>query len=107
MKHYFSEVEYEKADFLTGCEMRDTERLLNSMPENPQWVQLRDEYGDVWHKIEDISINKESPLHSYCMLFDKNIHNRMKYFDKIRLFATELPEDAHIVIVSNDEVIHL
>ncbi|MEL7586652.1 MAG: hypothetical protein AAGU19_08045 [Prolixibacteraceae bacterium] len=96
-KTYFTELQYAQATFLEGCNMRRTEKLLNNMPENPQWCQLSNEYGDVWHKVIKLSENETMPIYSYCNYFGRGGKKEMSYFHSFRCFTDELPASARII----------
>jgi hypothetical protein len=59
------------------------------------WVNLADEYGDVWHKVTTVWTGTGKSR--ACSIWDREYRETYMFFWQIRKFSKTLPDDARIV----------
>lgn len=110
-KYTISEDELDELDFLDSSDIRQAIKIANKEPEIGWWVNVRGEYGDVWHKVTNIYIDEENMKWSSIDYWTHRRLNGMNEptthiekivrLSKVRDILPELPEEAHIVYDEN------
>ena len=86
-------------DFLTTCHKRDDKSFRDLKIQPGDWVNFRDEFGDVWHQV----IKTYEPENFYATVYYwGRVGNTMestdasRYYYNIRKIARSLPANARI-----------
>lgn len=89
-------------DFLTTSQKNNDLKIRELNPQKGMWVNICDEFGDVWHEIDRVL--EPDDYYASAVIFDR-INTKSSdskiisvYYYKIRNVVSELPNNARVVM---------
>jgi len=92
---------YHGTNWLDKIDQKQDAKIKEHNVQSGDWVNIDWEYGDVWHQVKSVHINKD--YYSYLVMYKQvdsksdNVQTEMKYFYQIDKVAKQLPENARCV----------
>jgi len=93
-------------DYLTSRAKENDAEIRKSSPAKGMWVNMKGEFGDVWHEI--VKVYEPSDYYAsayiYTRVDSKSAENKIEsvYYHKIRKISETLPSNARIVMCSHE-----
>lgn len=88
-------------DWLSCQDKEQNEKIKKLNIEIGDWVQLKSEYGDVWHEVKNV-FKPDDYFHSVVAYIEEgskstNVKTEIIYFNRIRTAVKNLPKDSRCV----------
>jgi uncharacterized protein Veg len=89
-------------DYLTSRYKKNDIKIRELKPQKGMWVNLNNEFGDVWHEIDRIYEPKDyyASVYVYDYVDTKSDKSKISsvYYHDIRKISETLPSDARVIM---------